>query len=304
LERPYFQFDPILDPPQWGQQPGWFTDVRLDVIHPHLFFSQMRHQVVTSAKQRVLVSPGAAQQPWTVAPRLEIGYRLPSGFGAFAFSDRFFSTTGTGPFVGRAGSTTRTSHLGVNYSDWDYTSREYTPWATPRANWTMEWRGGIRLAETWVVNRVDKPFAQAAGTNGVFAASDSNYTVGAGPHFGVELDRKVPQSGLSFVMKLDIANTFTRVRQRYSATTTTLTPAGVPAHGHYTENFWQQVPILNYQVGLGWQPPPYPNVKFFVGYVYEFWWQVASNSNVSIFNQGPRGAFDNQGVVFQAGVNW
>src|SRR5262249_48125466 len=155
-----------------------------------------------------------------------------------------------------------------NYSDWDYTSREYTPWATPQANWTMEWRAGIRLAETWVVNRVDKPFAQAAGTNGVFAASDSNYTVGAGPHFGVELDRKVPQSGLSFVLKLDIANTFTRVRQRYSATTTPLTPAGVPAHGHYTENFWQQVPSLNYQVGLGWQPPRYPFAKVFVGYVY------------------------------------
>src|SRR5262249_30087960 len=221
LERPYFQFDPILDPPQWGQHPGWFTDVRLDVIHPHLFFSQMRHQVVTTAKQRGLVSPGAAQLPWPVAPRLEIGYRLPSGFGAFSFSDRFFNTTGTGPFIGPAGSTTRTSHLVVNYSDWDYTSREYTPWATPRAFWTMEWRAGIRLAEPWIVNRVDKPFTQAAATNGVFTAFNSNYTVGAGPHFGLELDRKVPQWGLSFVMRLDIANTFTRVRQRYSATTTT-----------------------------------------------------------------------------------
>jgi len=300
LERPYFQFDPILDPPQWGQQPGWFSDVQLGVIHPQIFFGQMKHSVTTPLGRSVLVAPGAAQQPWTVAPRLEVGYRLPSGFGGFSFSDRFFSTSGTGPFIGPAGSTTRTTQLGVNYSDWDYNSREYTPWA----NWEMEWRAGIRLAETWINTRVDEPFAKAAAGTGVFAAGDSNYTVGAGPHFGVELDRRVPQSGLLFVAKLDIANTFTRERQLFAASTTTLSPTGVPVRGVYTQNFWQQVPILNYQVGVGWQPPRYPNVKLFVGYVYEFWWQVASNSNITPLNGGTRGFFDNQGLVFQAGVNW
>ncbi|MFI5454923.1 MAG: hypothetical protein ACHRXM_05680 [Isosphaerales bacterium] len=300
LERPYFQFDPILDPPQWGQQPGWFSDVQLGVIHPQIFFGQMKHSVATPAGRSVLVAPGAAQQPWTVAPRLEVGYRLPSGFGGFSFSDRFFSTSGTGPFIGPAGSTTRTTRLGVNYSDWDYNSREYTPWA----NWEMEWRAGIRLAETWITNRVDEPFATAAAGRGVFAAGDSNYTVGAGPHFGVELDRRAPQSGLLFVAKLDIANTFTRERQLFSASTTTLGPTGVPMRGVFTQNFWQQVPILNYQVGLGWQPPRYPNVKLFVGYVYEFWWQVASNSNITPQSGGTRGFFDNQGLVFQGGVKW
>jgi hypothetical protein len=169
----------------------------------------------------------------------------------------------------------------------------------------MEWRAGIRLAETWIDSRVDQPFAKAAAGPGVFAERASNYTVGAGPHFGVGLDRKDPQSGLSFVMKLDIANTFTRVRQLFSASTTTLTPAGRPERGVYTQNFWQQVPILNYQVGLGWQPPRYPNVKLFAGYVYEFWWQVASNSNITPNNPGgTRGFFDNQGVVLQVGVNF
>ena len=94
LEKPYFQWDPILDPPQLGQQPGWFTNVQIGVIHPHIFFGQMSHSCSTSPGQRVLVAPGAAGQSWTVAPRLEIGYRLPSGFGGFSFSDRFFSTSG------------------------------------------------------------------------------------------------------------------------------------------------------------------------------------------------------------------
>jgi hypothetical protein len=294
LER-YFELDPVLDPPQWGQQPGWFADVRLDVIHPHLFFGQMKHNVVFPGGRLVHVAPGAAQQAWTVAPRLEVGYRLPSGFGGFSFSDRFFSTSGTGPFLGPAGSTTRTTRLGVNYSDWDYISREYTPWA----NWNIEWRAGIRLAETWIDSQAQESALASAGTR-VFAQRTSNYTVGAGPHFGVELDRKFAESGLSLVGRLDIANTFTRVRQLFSASTAPSSPAGVPDRGAFTQNFWQQVPILNYQVGLGWQPPRYPNVKFFVGYVYEFWWQVTTNSNT----QAPHGFFDNQGVVFQAGVNW
>jgi hypothetical protein len=309
LERPYFQWDPLLDPPQWGQPPGWFTDVRLDVIHPHLFFNQMTQHVLFGPKKnspfdplgkRVLVAPGTAEQSWTVAPRIEVGYRLPSGFGGFSFSDRFFNTSGTGPFTGPAGLTTRTSRLGVNYSDWDYINREYTPWA----NWGMEWRAGIRLAETWIDSRVDEPFARAAAGSGVYAAGFNNYTVGAGPHFGVGLDRKDPKSGLSFVVKLDIANTFTRVKSRFFASTTALTPSGQPVRGSFSQDFWQQVPILNYQVGLGWQPPQYPNVRVFVGYVYEFWWQVASNTNLTPLNGGTRGFFDNQGVVLQAGLNW
>jgi hypothetical protein len=298
LERPYFMFDPTLDPPQW--QPGWFFNTRLDFIQPHLFFGQMRQAVATPIRP-VVVAPGAATLPWTVAPRLEIGYRLPSGFGAFAFSDRFFSTSGTGPFVGPAGMTTRTSSIGVNYSDWDYISREFTPWA----NWELEWRAGVRLAETWITNRVNKPFAEAAATNGVFIAGDQNYTVGAGPHFGVAVDRKFPASGLSFVAKIDIANTFTRERQQFNAATTTFSPSGALFRGAFLQNFWQQVPILNYQIGTGWSPPKYPNIKIFVGYVYEIWWQISSNSNFPAgHNGGSRASFDNQGVVFQAGFRW
>jgi hypothetical protein len=172
----------------------------------------------------------------------------------------------------------------------------------------MEWRAGIRLAESWTAVLVDKPFAQAASTNGVFIQGDSNYTVGAGPHFGAELDRRDLRTGLSFVMKVDIADTFTRIRQLFAASTTTLMPSGAPLRGVFAQSFWNQVPILNYQIGVGWRPPSYPNVKFFVGYVYEYWWQIASNMNFvnpfTTLTGATRGAMDNQGIVFQAGVNW
>src|SRR5262249_18999881 len=127
----YFESDPLLDPPQWGRT-GWFSDVQISVIRPTIFFGEMRHGVVPPFGRRVIVAPGAAKQDWTAAPRIEIGYRLPSGFGGFSFSDRFFNTSGSGPFVGPAGSVTRSTSIGVNYSDWDYFSPEYTPWA----NWT------------------------------------------------------------------------------------------------------------------------------------------------------------------------
>ncbi|MGZ3387927.1 MAG: hypothetical protein ACXVB5_23910 [Isosphaeraceae bacterium] len=95
----------------------------------------------------------------------------------------------------------------------------------------------------------------AAAGNGVYAARTVNYTVGAGPHFGVALDHNFAQPGLSFLTKIDFADTFSRVRQRFSVATTSLTPAGQPSRGELLDHFWSEIPILNFQVGLGYQPP-------------------------------------------------
>jgi hypothetical protein len=298
LEKPYFQYDPLVDNPQWPQ-PGWFSDVQIGVVHPTVFFGQFRHSVIAGGRS-VQVAPGSATYGWAIAPRIELGYRLPSGFGAFSVSDRFFSAYGTGPFNGPAGMTIRSSRMGVNYWDFDYTSRDYTPWE----NWCLDWRAGVRTAFTWIGNVVDEPFQRAATGHGVFITGNSNYTVGNGPHFGVALNRIFPASGFSFVTKLDIANEFTRVRSLFSASTTTLNAAGTPERGNFTQNFWQQVPILNFQVGMGWQPPNNPNIQLYMGYLYEFWWQVASNSNLTPLLGGTRGFFNNQGIVFQAQVKF
>jgi hypothetical protein len=308
LER-YFEVDPILDTPLLGQKPGWFSSVQIAAIQPHLQYGQMRliNSLKVPSGHRVIVAPGAARLNWTAAPRIEIGYWLPSGFGGLAFSDRFFNAAGSGPFSGPAGTTSRSTTLGLNYSDWDYISREFTPWDSERGFWNLEWRAGIRLAETWTDVHVDKAFAAAASSNGVYSQGTSNYTVGAGPHFGIEINRKDVPTGLTFVARFDIADTFTRVRQDLQATTTTLYPNGTPQRGAFTQNFWSQVPILNYQVGLGWQPPGHPNSKYYIGYIYEFWWQFASNMNElnPYANQGgTRGNMSNQGIVLQGQWNW
>ena len=306
LER-YFILDPVLDPPQWPKT-GWFTDVQIGIIHPHFFANKLAasninssgHGVTTSNGRTVNTILGSARLNWTVAPRLELGYRLPSGFGEFSLSDRGFYTDGTGPFNGPAGNFTRTSHLGVNYTDADYASREYTQWV----NWTLKWRVGVRTAFTWFDTTVIQPFDVAAAGTGLWAARTVNYTVGAGPHFGIAIDHKFDQTGLSFVSSLDIADTFSRVRQRFSVATTSLTPAGQPSRGVLLDRFWSEVPILNFQVGLGYQPPGHPNVHLFAGYMYEFWWQVGTNSNLEGTVNSKFAFFDNQGLVLNVAVDF
>ena len=83
-----------------------------------------------------------------------------------------------------------------------------------------------------------------------------------------------------------------------------VTATGQPSRGVLLDRFWSEVPILNFQVGLGYQPPGHPNVHLFVGYVYEFWWQVATNSTLEGSPQSKFGFFDNQGVVLQAAVDF
>ncbi len=298
LER-YFEPDPLLDPPQWPQ-PGWFSDVQIGIVHPQVFFGQFKHSVIAGGSSH-LVAPGTANYGWAVAPRIELGYRLPSGFGSFAISSRFFSAYGTGSFSGPAGTADRISRIGVNYWDYDYISgREYSPWT----NWTLDWCAGVRTAFAWIGTVADQSFARAAAGHGVFIAGSSAYALGNGPHFGVVLERKFPTSGLAFVTKLDIADEFTRERDLFSASTTTLNAAGRPERGNFTTNFWNIMPILNFQVGTGWSPPNNPNIQLYMGYIYEYWWQVATNSNVTPLNGGVRGFFNNQGIVFQAQIKF
>jgi hypothetical protein len=280
LERPYFQIDPILDSPCIGAKPGWFYDVQFDVIKPHVV-TQMSGPVKLRTGNMVNVGLGGSQLAWTVAPRFEVGYRLPSGFGEIAVSDRFFDSSGSGTFSGPGGVAPKSSRLFANYTDVDYASNEFTPWA----NWHMKWRFGIRQAETFS--------STAANVHGIAAVAD-NSTAGAGVHAGLWFVRSFPQSGFSFVNKFDIGDVFSRLRQEYFAA------SGGSDAGTLKQNVFQQVPILNWQIGMGWQPPGHPNVRLYLGYVFENWFNVSANRNTS--SRG--GGFTDQGVVIQAGVNY
>lgn len=299
-ERPFLdRGDPILDPPQWPQ-PGWFFDVQVGAVLTHIS-DQFTEQVTTGLGTAVTVQPGTAHLDWTVAPRFELGYRLPSGFGELSISNRFFNTQGSQPTIGPDGPAMLSTTFFVNYTDFDYSSREYTP----SANWGMKWWLGLRAAETFFSSRLNEPFAEAAAGSTVFLQGVTNRTTGFGPHVGVELDRRFPRPGMSWINKIDLSNTFTRVKQVFGATTTTLNPGGMLDSGAVVDHFLQQVPILTVQTGLSWRPPRWRYSHLYLGYFGQFWYQFGTNSNSTSgpFFQARASHFDNEGVVLQWSLN-
>lgn len=301
LEGPFFQRDRILDPPQW-QRPGWFANVDVAVIKTHVS-NDMLEQVTTALGKRFVVQPGSAHLHWTASPRIEIGYRLPSGFGEISLSDRYFQTWGTGLVAGPDGPATRTTKFFVNFSDFDYGTREYTPFD----NWTLRFRGGLRAAQTYFSSRVDQPFSQAAAGSTLVSQGASNRTTAFGFHFGVESHRRLrKRPGLSLINSIDIANLFTRDKQKFFAVTTVPLPGGGFDSGTVVDTALQSVPVLTVQVGLNWRPARMRNSSLYIGYYGQFWYQFATNSNFHVgpFGQSVPTEFDNEGVRLQYSWNY
>ena len=114
LQRPYFQVDPILDPPQFGR-PGWFVEAEIDPSMAHVK-NHLMNTVQVGANTNTVQTAGTPLD-WTVSPRFDLGYRLPSGFGEFVFGYRFLSTNGTAAGQGLDGPATVTSRLDMQVAD-------------------------------------------------------------------------------------------------------------------------------------------------------------------------------------------
>ncbi len=290
---PYFQPDPQLDPPQLPP-PGWFADVETDFAKAHVKNKLTNASLHGGAPD--VVSLPSAPLDWTVAPRFELGRNLPAGFGAIALSYRFVTTDGNGVAAGPDGPAALRSRLDLNIADLDYISHEFSLWP----NWDMTWRFGHRYADVYFDSRADEAFAAAAAGSGVFERRVSDSFWGFGPHSGVDVDRCVKGTGLSFFASGDFWIDLGRIRQSFNEVTTTLGPGGLPTTEATTGSSSQAVPVLNLQAGLRWRPPDYPNWEFFLGYEYEYWW------NVGRFSATPdsRGELSDQGVVLRAAFNF
>jgi hypothetical protein len=292
LEGPYFQEDPLLDPPQWGQT-GWFWDVQTSIVKPHIQ-NEMQEFVTTGLGTTVFVEPGNTPVSWTAAPRFELGYRLPAGFGAFSIADTAFNTNGSDTVLLPDGPASRTSTLQMNRTDLDYISREFTPCP----GWDLRWRAGMRVAESFTMTTINQPLAQAAAGSGVVTQQASNATLGVGPHFAFEVDRSLG-NGFSLVGKVDLGDNYTMIRQRYSVSLSTFAAPGAPDSGVTIDRFQNQIIFLTTQIGLAWQPPRYPCSRVFAGYLQETWWNVMTNGNGLAAGQ-----FDFQGLTLRASWNY
>ena len=206
LECPYFERDPLLDPAGLPR-PGWLFDVELGIMGSSVVerlgqtdpAGQIGVAVPGTGHTGDVVAVPMARLDWTVSPRFELGYRLPSGFGEVDVAYRFLLAEGSGSTP--AGSmaspdaiATLNSHLNIHQGDLDYASRE----TSLGPCWGMKWCIGLRYADVFFDSRAVEPSTAGSGiSSGVFpttsGASVRTLPWNSDPAkpWGLEMDRPI-----------------------------------------------------------------------------------------------------------------
>jgi hypothetical protein len=293
----YFERDPLLDPPTFPQ-PGFVADFELQALVPHIV-----HDIVNTVPVGG-GAPGTVAVPvpvfdWTVSPRLEIGYRLPSGFGEFLINYQFIHSSGSGTSpLGPDGPESVTDKFEFNLADFDYASREFTPFE----HLGFKARFGLRTLQMYYRSTATQSYAAAAAGSGVLQEQGFNAYHGYGGHVGVELNREFNQQlpGLSLVGKLDIGNTFGFIHQSVSQYSTD----GVNSQGVY--RFDQASPSILTQLGWNYHPPG-GRLDVYLGGSFGYWWNLGKNDNVALDPIGKgnaKGDLSLTGITFRVAWNY
>jgi hypothetical protein len=225
-----------------------------------------------------------ADLDWVGSPRIEVGYRLPEGYGEFLASFRSMVSEGTAvlPAFDVLGSGFLRSRLNTNVLDLDYRSRELTPLPC----WDLRWQAGIRIAALYFDSRATGLFLEQR---------TSNNFVGAGPHGGVEVARTLPLPGLALFGRLDGAVVVAGVEQDFEETQTF--GPGVVLGGATHLRRTVVSPVLSFQTGVSWTPPGNAHwLRFAFGYQFEHWWGIGdvggSRADLTVQGLFFRGEFD------------
>ncbi|MGA2253444.1 MAG: Lpg1974 family pore-forming outer membrane protein [Thermoguttaceae bacterium] len=301
LECPYFAKDPLLDC-CWGQ-PGWLFDVETDILGTHVI-----NHLGENTVPPIFPSGGGANVPmaplsWTVSPRFELGYRLPSAFGEVDVSYRFLLAHGSGSAPAGLAATpdaaaALTSHLSMDIGDVDYAAHETSLALLGPNGPLMKWRIGLRFAGLSFDSQAVEPLAAATAGSGIFQRSIENDYFGVGPHAGLELMSRREPCGLGWVGKLDGGLLFGRVNQEFVRVSTT----GASHEVDYTDQ--EAVPMLSGFLGLDWRPPCCPNLDVLLGSTAEYWWNVGRMSDPDIYSGTSAGEVGAYGAMLRLEYNY
>ncbi len=287
----------VSEVPFPGQNP--LFDKR-DVPHEGLFATLEASIVGTHVKNRLVntvqigdvftdtVHLPSAELDGTVSPRFELGYRLPENYGEFLVAYRFLIADGVANAFTDLGPARLKSRINLNEIDLDYVSRDFSL----AQNYDLRWRLGSRLAGVFFDSRLD--VAAPPNDFGVGAATESvsNSFLGAGPHFGLDLARRLDVPGASIFTRVDGAVAVGRIRQGFDETFT-FAGDGTSIGGATTVSKTQAVPMLGVQFGVAWSPFGCKYATWSVGYEFEQWWNVGRA-------QGSVADLSFQGVFFRA----
>lgn len=306
-DEPYLLFEPGIDRDP-ASPPGWFSGVEFavvktkvlpglsNVVTPGQHISNTPTNGPAGAGQQVVGLPSAPLN-WTVSPRFFVGYRFPSGFGGFMASYRYLGTSGSGTLGGPAGPFTLRSGATFNFFDLDYVSNEWSL----RPRWEMKWTIGLRNLFLYYGSHAYQPASQAAAGNGILNQRDFNNLYGIGPHVSLGLTRHIAETRWSFTAWGDLGAVFDYTNQLYAIKAQSTTGNGGPAYGSTSTFGHQATPMVNGRVGLTWQPAQDSQTRLFVGYQYEYLWDLTrlSQGNGSPVIPGSLGQLFDQGLVFQ-----
>lgn len=258
--------DPLLERPGYPK-PGWFGAAEADLFGPHL-----RNRLVNTVDVAGLftdtVHVPTADLCWTVSPRFELGYRLTEGAGEFVASYYFLATQGSATVVGfdPFGDAVLTSNLYLHAFDFDYANHEYSLGPL----WDMRWRIGARLTNVFFDSQIQGPFVEQRTTN---------FFLGAGPHAGLDLRRRIAGTGAAMFGRVEGAGSLGRLTQGFEET---FAIGGTPVVGGANRvSVIQWVPTVRAQAGMAWSPWCNTPLTISGGYVFEGWWYLGEANGSS-----------------------
>jgi hypothetical protein len=238
---------------------AWLVNFDLDIIKP-----QVKNQIAVTPGIPVVFNYDdllSSSLDWTVAPRLEVGYRLPDGQGAFLFGYRYLASEGneTAPGIDVR------SRLSTSTFDFLYQTERVRPFD----NWYFHARIGARILSSFYDTRnVDGALTQSASSTffggGILGAFDVEYAFDS-------------IQGLALYGNAEGAVVLGEVEQNF--------------HGHLggfsesaTQRGTQAAQMIAFQAGLSYAPPQMPNLRLRAAYQYENWFNVGKlhNSNLEI----------------------
>jgi hypothetical protein len=269
--------DPCLDSPAWAP-PGWFVGAEADLVTAHIK-NGLQGQVTVGGTTDTFHLP-IAELGWTVAPRIELGYRFAEGAGELLFAYKFLTTSAgetLADFDAAGDPANLRSRLTINAWDIDYGSREYSLW--PYCD--MKWRAGFRVAGV---------FFDSTATSPLLEQHEANYFVGAGPHLGLDLRRFFKGTGLELFGRFETAFLIGEGSQSYDDVVSAVGVA--PVGGANRNTIPLLAPWASVQAGIGWVPPGFEQLTLSAGYTLEGWWDLQTLTNSS--------SVAVQGVFFRA----
>jgi hypothetical protein len=283
--------DPQLDQPG-APPPGWYASVEALLVGVHLRNKLLNNVPVGAGTD--LVHVAGATLDWTVAPRFEVGYRVPDGFGEFFAGYRFLATEGKQTVISDPVAARMKSRLTMNVWDLAYANRDFPPGPC----WEMRWKVGVRLADVFFDAQSDQPGGPDNPAALVEQRTSSNY-LGAGPFLGLELARQLNFLGLGLYGQIEGAYLWGHLHQEFQEKLFSGPPDNTVTFGANNGSTTQAVGMVMTQAGICWTPPRYNFVRFFLGYQFEFWSQVGRDDNT-----GSRGDLYEHGVFFRGELNF